>query len=86
MTKTMTDTESVPSHVQEGVGGSFNKKEALMKALRVFIIASMLVVLMGQYMIHQRLLEAYSEIDQLRVEASSLRLHLETKERWKEIP
>lgn len=78
-------TQASQSRVADGAALK-NSKEILMKALRVFIMGSMLVVLVGQYMIHQRLVEAYMEIDRLKAEAAGLRLNTERRDAWKGKP
>lgn len=76
MTKTMTEPQASPSHVGDGVGG------------RMWLFALMFVLILStmaaQYVVYQRLLEAYSSINQLKLEAASLRSHIIRQEEWKE--
>lgn len=61
-----------------------------MAAAKRWLFTLMLLLILStmaaQYVVYQRMLEAYASIDQLKVEAASLRLHLERSEGWKGRP
>lgn len=83
MMKTKTENEVGPSHAQDGVGGL---KAAAKRWLLTIMFLLVLSTMMAQYVVYQRMLEAYASIDQLKVEAASLRLHLDRSEGWKGRP
>jgi hypothetical protein len=81
--KTTTENEVGASHAREGVGGSMAAAKRWLFTLMLLLILSTMA---AQYVVYQRMLEAYASIDQLKVEAASLRLHLERSEGWKGRP
>ncbi len=77
MTK-MNEVSEAPSRTCAGGGRDLTKRALV----AVFFVSALCL----QYIMYARLMESYATIEQLKSEATSLRLHLSRREEWKETP